>query len=89
MSESEKNWLIRTPRKKILGPVSKQKIIQLIESGELSDEDEIASGNGHWFWIKEKDLVDKYIYGDTPQPFNPIGEAPSVLTSGPEKQTEE
>ncbi len=79
---SEKNWLIRTPRKKILGPVSKEKIIELLDNGELSDEDEICSGNGYWFWAKEKELIDKYIYGDTPQAFNPLDEGKSVLSEG-------
>ena len=76
-----KDWLIRTKSKQILGPVSKQKIIELIEKGSLRDEDEISSGNGHWFWIWEKDLLDKYIYGDETQGFNPVSEIEDVLTS--------
>ena len=33
-----------------------------------------------WFWLKEKDLVDKYLYGDVPQSYNPISESKSVLS---------
>lgn len=76
---AEKNWLIRTKNKQILGPATKQKIIELIEKGSLTGEDEVSSGNGYWFWIKETDLLDKYIYGDESQTFNPISEAESVL----------
>lgn len=78
---AEKNWLIRTKNNQILGPSTKEKIIELIEKGSLTGEDEITSGNGYWFWIKEEDLLDKYIYGEELQTFNPISEAESVLTT--------
>tara|TARA_R110002072_G_scaffold1989_2_gene16326 strand:- start:49526 stop:50689 length:1164 start_codon:yes stop_codon:yes gene_type:complete len=78
---SEKNWLIRTQQKQLLGPVAKDKIVEFIEKGSLTSEDEISSGNGYWFWIKEKDLVEKYVYGDMPQTFNPISEAIDVITA--------
>ncbi len=79
---AEKNWLIRTKNKQILGPATKQKIIELIQKGSLTGEDEITSGNGYWFWVREEDLLDKYVYGDMKQSFNPISEAPDVLTAG-------
>lgn len=75
-----KNWLIRTTQNQILGPVSKEKIIELIKSGKLEDDDEVASGNGYWFYIKEEDLVEKYLLGDVPQGFNPVYEVEPVLT---------
>ncbi|MCP4913453.1 MAG: hypothetical protein GY909_10055 [Oligoflexia bacterium] len=78
---SEKNWLIRTQQKQLLGPVSKEKIIEFVEKGSLTGEDEITSGNGYWFWVKEKDLLEKYLYGDVPQTFNPISEAIDVITA--------
>ena len=77
----EKNWLIRTRAKQILGPVGKQKVLDFVNKGSLTDEDEISSGNGYWFSIKEKDLLEKYVFGDIVQGFNPITEAPNVLTS--------
>ena len=76
----EKNWLIRTTQKTILGPLSKKNLIKDIETGKLSEEDEICSGSGHWFWLREKDLMDKYVYGEEVQPFNPVFEAPDILT---------
>lgn len=78
---SEKNWLIRTQQRQLLGPVSKEKIIEFVEKGSLTGEDEITSGNGYWFWVKEKDLLEKYLYGDVPQTFNPISEAIDVITA--------
>lgn len=76
-----KNWLIRTQHNQILGPVSKEKVIEFVQKGNLTDQDEVTSGNGYWFWIKEKDLVEKYLMGDVPQNFNPISEAPDVLSA--------
>jgi hypothetical protein len=75
----EKDWLIRTHHNQILGPVSKEKIRYLINENTLTGEDEIACGNGFWFKIKEKEMVEKYIFGDFIQGFDPIGEAEDVL----------
>jgi hypothetical protein len=85
----ERNWLIRTTQNQILGPVAKSKVLEFIEKGALGNDDEVASGNGYWFSLKEKDLVDKYLYGDIPQGYNPISESKSVLSKreNPEKTT--
>lgn len=82
---NDRQWLIRTTTNQIIGPVPNEKIIELIQKGAISKDDEICSGNGYWFWIREKDLLDKYVYGDLPQSFNPISEAPSVLSSAKEQ----
>ncbi|MCO4792122.1 MAG: hypothetical protein KC493_00305 [Bacteriovoracaceae bacterium] len=79
--ENEKIWLIRTRNKQILGPVSKKKILEFVERNSLQPNDEISRGNGYWFLIKEQDLLDKYVFGDVPQEFNPITEAPSVVVT--------
>lgn len=76
----EKNWLIRTQNQKILGPVSKEKIIELIQKKSLSSDDEICPGNGHWFFLREKEFVDQYVLGDLPSPFNLVSEAPSFIS---------
>lgn len=77
----EKNWLIRTSSFQILGPVSKEKLVEFLNKGSLKGEDEVTCGNGYWFLIKEQDLVEKYLLGNVPQTFNPISEAPNVLTA--------
>ncbi|TDJ07378.1 MAG: hypothetical protein E2O68_03740 [Deltaproteobacteria bacterium] len=77
----ERNWLIRTGQNQILGPVTKDKVKELISSGSLDLEDEVCSGNGFWFKIKENDLVDKFLHGDYIQGFNPVSEAKNILTS--------
>lgn len=71
----EKNWLIRTKNNHILGPVSKQKIKELIDTGSIKGDDEVCSGNGYWIYIREAELLDKYINGDFKQDFNPVQEA--------------
>jgi len=75
----EKNWLIRTQNKKILGPVSKSKIIELVQKKSLTENDEICPGNGHWFFIREKELADQFLWGDLPSSFNPVSEAPCLF----------
>ena len=76
-----KNWLIRTKSNHILGPVSKDKVVELYRNGSIKADDEVCSGNGYWFFIRESDLVDKYLLGSQTQSFNPISEAKDVLTS--------
>jgi len=82
-----KNWLIRSKSKQILGPVPLAKIKELISLNKLKDEDEICSGNGYWFFIKEKDLLDRFVMSGETQCFNPVSEAASVLVQGNDKQT--
>ena len=75
-----KSWLIRTKNNHILGPVSKEKIQQLIGNGSIKGDDEICSGNGYWFFVRENELVQKYVFGDIVQDFNPVQESMPVLT---------
>ncbi|MCT4641683.1 MAG: hypothetical protein N4A33_05245 [Bacteriovoracaceae bacterium] len=77
----KKNWLIRTRNNHLLGPISLNKVKELIENKSLKGDDEICSGNGYWFFIREKDLIQKYIYEEVPQGFNPVSEASTVLVS--------
>ncbi len=74
-----KNWLIRTKSNHILGPVSKAKIIELYKSNSVKPDDELCSGNGYWFFVKEKSLIEKYLLAENIQEFNPISEAKDVL----------
>ncbi len=85
----ERSWLIRTTQNQILGPVAKSKVLEFLQKGALGLNDEVTSGNGYWFSLKEKDLVEKYLYGDIPQGYNPISESKSVLSrrDNPDKTT--
>ncbi len=67
-----KKWLIRTKSNHILGPLSKEKLCTLYNNGSLKNEDEVCSGNGYWFSLKEKELVSKYILGHQEQDFDPL-----------------
>jgi hypothetical protein len=70
-----KNWLIRTKNNHILGPVSREKIKELIGNGTIKGDDEVCSGNGYWIYIREQELLSKYIMGGAEQGFNPVQEA--------------
>lgn len=74
-----REWLIRTKNNHILGPVSKDKVKQLISNGSIKGDDEVCSGNGYWIYIKEQELVAKYVFGETKQDFNPVQEVDPVL----------
>ena len=76
----EKNWLIRTKSNHILGPVSKEKVLELYSNGSIKSDDELCSGNGYWFFIREDEMVDRFLKGNEIQGFNPISEAKDVLT---------
>lgn len=84
-----RNWLIRTKSNHILGPVSKEKVLELFKNSSIKPDDEICSGNGHWFFVRETDLVERYLTGNEPQSFNPISEAKDVLTSSTGKAARE
>lgn len=70
-----KKWIIRTRSNHILGPVSQEKILELIENNSIHSDDEICSANGYWFQVKEADLLKKYLYEGNEQGFNPVSEA--------------
>lgn len=74
-----KNWLIRTKSNNIFGPVSKKKVLELLDNGSIKNDDEICSGNGFWFFIREKDLIEKYLIEEVEQGFNPVSEALSTI----------
>lgn len=76
----DKNWLIRTKSNHILGPVSKEKVLELYQNGSIKPDDEVCSGNGYWFYIREEDMVSRFLTGNETQTFNPISEAKDVLT---------
>ena len=60
---------------RIFGPVSKEKVIELYQDGAIADEDEVCAGNGYWFFIREQELLQRYLLGEEEQPFNPLSEA--------------
>jgi hypothetical protein len=68
-------WLIRTSDNLILGPVSKERVIELVSTDSLLPEDELCSGDGFWFFIREEELYNAYLLEGIEQGPNPIQEA--------------
>lgn len=56
-------------------------MIELYHNGSVRPEDEICSGNGFWFFLREKDQVEHYLLGNKKQSFNPMSEGIDVLTA--------
>ncbi len=82
-------WLIRTKNNHILGPVTKEKIQELIANGTIKGDDEVCSGNGYWVYVREQDLIAKYVVSAQEQGFNPVQEAePVELADFPPKDIE-
>lgn len=77
----DKNWLIRTKSNHILGPISKEKVLELYTNHSVKPDDEVCTGNGFWFFIREDDMVERFLKNDEVQTFNPISEAKDVLTA--------
>lgn len=75
-----KNWLIRTKSNHILGPISREKVLELFRNQSIKPDDELCSGNGFWFFVREEDLLKRYLENQEVQGFNPISEAKNVLT---------
>lgn len=85
----DKNWLIRTKSNHILGPISKEKVVELYKNGSIKADDEVCCGNGYWFFIREDDMVERFLTGTELQTFNPISEAKDVLTQGTQSRMTE
>ena len=66
-----RKWLVRSSNNQIFGPISKQELIELYENKSISYDDEICMGNGYWFYIRETELLKKYLFGDEEQSFDP------------------
>jgi hypothetical protein len=86
---TDRKWLIRTKSNHILGPVSKEKVLELYSSGSIKPDDEVCSGNGYWFFIREQELVERYLFNDEIQSFNPVSEAKDLLTVPKQRPVEE
>lgn len=84
-----KNWLIRTKNNHILGPISKEKVKELITNGSIKGDDEVCSGNGYWLYVRETELVSKYILENNEQSFNPVQEAKTTLARSIEVSSDE
>ena len=54
-------WLIRTSEGQILGPVSREKMLELYRGQSVSPADEVCRGNDHWFHLSEEDLLQQYL----------------------------
>ena len=73
-----KEWLIRTKSHHILGPVSIEKLRELIANNSIKGDDEVCCGNGYWIFVREQELIKKYVFDGIKQDFNPVQEAEYV-----------
>lgn len=57
-------WLIRTKTLNIIGPMSKEDLLKYLSQNQLHDDDEICEGNSHWFFFREKNLLNQLLLND-------------------------
>lgn len=48
-------WLVRTHQNLIAGPYARQELIDLIQEGRLSEQDEVCEENHYWIYLYERD----------------------------------
>jgi hypothetical protein len=63
---SPDQWLIRTSQNVILGPYSKNEICEMIGEGSLGVQDEVCQANQFWFYLHERDEVQRQLGMDVP-----------------------
>lgn len=74
LNSSADTWLVRTSLNVIAGPYHKEEICQLIENGKLGPYDEVCESGSYWFFIHEREEVQKRLKnidlpsGDIPIP---------------------
>lgn len=59
-------WMVRTRHNQLTGVFSKEELIQKIQAGELSREDEICAGNHFWFYLYESQELKNQLGIDFP-----------------------
>lgn len=72
-----------------MGPVSREKIQELIKKGTIKGDDEVCAGNGYWVRVREEDLIEKYITQAKVQSFNPVQEAQVCVVGEAENSSDE
>ena len=78
----KKNWLIRTKEHEIIGPLSEDKVRDLILNNKLVDEDELCFGSSFWFFVKEKDFLKEHFdIGSDTQIIKELNDDEMVLES--------
>jgi hypothetical protein len=60
-------WLIRTADNQISGPFSRQQIMSMIQSAELTLEDEICGAGNYWIYLHENQEVKAQLGIDVPK----------------------
>ena len=59
--------MIRTEKNFLSGPFPAEEVREMIKSGKLSYQDEVAPANGYWFYLHEVDEVKKHLGIDVPR----------------------
>ena len=60
-----KKWLIRMADGRIFGPLEREQVIQSYRDKLLSEKDEICCGMGYWFYVSEKEIMEKYLFNES------------------------
>lgn len=56
-SPNSEEWLVRTEKNFLSGPFPKEKVIQMIQQGQLGPQDEVCRGSHYWIYLHEREEV--------------------------------
>lgn len=60
-------WLVRSEKNIISGPYSREKVVQMVQGGELGLQDEVCQANQYWFALYEQDEVARQLGIEVPK----------------------
>jgi len=67
----KKQYLVRNQSNAINGPYSKNEIIKIVQSGQITKNDEICESAQYWFHLYESDELSKFLGIDLPDNWMP------------------
>jgi hypothetical protein len=73
-------WMVRTFQNVISGPMSREKLCELILRGEFRLHDEICHANGYWFYLHERAEVARHLGIEVPISARSAGPEATLIT---------
>jgi hypothetical protein len=76
-------WLIRNRKNEIVGPVTREVLIEKIKTGQLTQEDEVCLANHYWIHLDEREEVHAQLGIEMPRPGRIHGDEITLTDTAP------